>query len=79
MCCRWQATLWTAATRGSRKSGCVRSRRWLTYRLPSRTPPNHVVGDDDLEHVLSAGALVAALDSTFRIIEACLPQIDLWD
>ena len=29
-------------------------------------------GDDDLEHVLSADALVAALDSTFRIVDACL-------
>jgi uncharacterized damage-inducible protein DinB len=32
-------------------------------------------GDDDLEHVLDADALVAALDSTFRIIESCL---DTW-
>ena len=29
-------------------------------------------GDDDLEHVLSAAELVEALDSTFRIVEACL-------
>jgi len=29
-------------------------------------------GDDDLEHVLSAGQLVEALDSTFRIVEHCL-------
>src|SRR5262249_13650071 len=29
-------------------------------------------GDDDLEHVWSADRLVAALDSTFRIVEACL-------
>jgi hypothetical protein len=29
-------------------------------------------GDDDLEHVLSAEQLVAALDSTFRIVDACL-------
>ena len=29
-------------------------------------------GDDDLEHVLSAGQLVAALDSTFAIVERCL-------
>src|SRR5215218_1344905 len=29
-------------------------------------------GDDDLEHVLTASDLVEALDSTFRIIEACL-------
>lgn len=29
-------------------------------------------GDDDLEHVLSAEALVEALDSTFRLIERCL-------
>jgi hypothetical protein len=32
-------------------------------------------GDDDLEHVLTADALVAALDSTFRIVERCL---DTW-
>jgi uncharacterized damage-inducible protein DinB len=32
-------------------------------------------GDDDLEHVLSPGRLVEALDSTFRIVEACL---DSW-
>ena len=29
-------------------------------------------GDDDLEHVLGAEQLVAALDSTFRIVERCL-------
>ncbi len=29
-------------------------------------------GDDDLEHVLTADQLVEALDSTFRIVEACL-------
>ncbi|HEX7474002.1 MAG TPA: DinB family protein [Candidatus Limnocylindrales bacterium] len=31
-------------------------------------------GDDDLEHVFSADALVAALDSTFRIVEGCLDR-----
>jgi len=31
-------------------------------------------GDDDLEHVLSAAELVEALDSTFRIVEACLDR-----
>jgi hypothetical protein len=31
-------------------------------------------GDDDLEHVLSADALAAALDSTFRIVEQCLDR-----
>ena len=31
-------------------------------------------GDDDLEHVLSASDLVAALDSTFRIIEGALDR-----
>ena len=29
-------------------------------------------GDDDLEHVLDAEALVLALDATFRIVENCL-------
>lgn len=32
-------------------------------------------GDDDLDTVLSAGELVDALDSTFRIVERCL---DTW-
>ncbi|HET9520868.1 MAG TPA: DinB family protein [Candidatus Limnocylindrales bacterium] len=32
-------------------------------------------GDDDLEHVLGAEALVEALDSSFRIVESCL---DTW-
>ena len=31
-------------------------------------------GDDDLEHVLTADALVGALDSTFRIVESCLDR-----
>ena len=38
-------------------------------------------GDDDLEHVLSAAALVEALDSTFRIVESCLDRwtLDMLD
>jgi hypothetical protein len=38
-------------------------------------------GDDDLEHVLDAAALVAALDSTFRIVESCLDRwtLDMLD
>ncbi|MEO6579449.1 MAG: DinB family protein [Candidatus Limnocylindria bacterium] len=31
-------------------------------------------GDDDLEHVLAAGPLADALDSTFRIVERCLDR-----
>ena len=31
-------------------------------------------GDDDLEHVLDAEALVGALDSTFGIVESCLDR-----
>jgi uncharacterized damage-inducible protein DinB len=31
-------------------------------------------GDDDLEHVLNAADLADALDSTFRIVEACLDR-----
>lgn len=31
-------------------------------------------GDDDLEHVLGADQLAAALDSTFRIVEGCLDR-----
>ena len=31
-------------------------------------------GDDDLDHVLSAEQLVAALDSTFGIVEGCLDR-----
>jgi uncharacterized damage-inducible protein DinB len=34
-------------------------------------------GDDDLEHVLSAEQLAAALDSTFRIVDACLDRWSL--
>ena len=34
-------------------------------------------GDDDLEHVLDADALVEALDSTFRIVESCLDRWSL--
>jgi uncharacterized damage-inducible protein DinB len=38
-------------------------------------------GDDDLEHVLSADALVEALDSSFRIVEQCLDRwtLDMLD
>jgi hypothetical protein len=35
---------------------------------------NDCPGDDDLEHVLSAEDLAAALDSTFRIVEGCLDR-----
>ena len=31
-------------------------------------------GDDDLEHVLDAGQLAEALDSSFRIVEGCLDR-----
>ena len=31
-------------------------------------------GDDDLEHVLSADDLAAALDATFAIVDACLDR-----
>ena len=31
-------------------------------------------GDDDLEHVLGADALVEALDASFRIVERCLDR-----
>jgi uncharacterized damage-inducible protein DinB len=31
-------------------------------------------GDDDLEHVWSADALAAALDSTFEIVDGCLDR-----
>jgi hypothetical protein len=42
---------------------------------------NNCPGDDDLDHVLSAEALVAALDSTFRIVELCLDRwtLDMLD
>ena len=38
-------------------------------------------GDDDLEHVLGARALVQALNSTFRIVEDCLDRwtLDMLD
>jgi len=35
---------------------------------------NYCPGDDDLDHPLDAGALVEALDSSFRIIDACLDR-----
>ena len=35
---------------------------------------NNCPGDDDLENVLSAGQLVQALESTFRIVERCLDR-----
>ncbi|MEX0984916.1 MAG: DinB family protein [Actinomycetota bacterium] len=42
---------------------------------------NDCPGDDDLEHVLGAEQLVEALDSTFRIVEACLDRwtLDMLD
>ncbi len=48
---------------------------------PFTNAGNDCPGDDDLEHVLSAGQLVAALDSTFRIVEACLDRwtVDMLD
>ena len=41
---------------------------------PFTNAGNNCPGDDDLEHVLSSGQLVDALDSTFRIVERCLDQ-----
>ena len=41
---------------------------------PFTNAPNDCPGDDDLEQVLGADALVAALDSTFRIVERCLDR-----
>jgi hypothetical protein len=38
-------------------------------------PHNNCPGDDDLEHVLGPQELVAALDSTFRIVE---DRLDTW-
>jgi hypothetical protein len=35
---------------------------------------NDCPGDDDLEHVLGATELAEALESTFRIVEACLDR-----
>jgi hypothetical protein len=42
---------------------------------PFTNAANNCPGDDDLEHVLTADALAAALDSTFLIVERCL---DIW-
>jgi uncharacterized damage-inducible protein DinB len=38
-------------------------------------------GDDDLEHVIDAAALVEGLDATFRIVERCLDRwtLDMLD
>ena len=41
---------------------------------PFTNAGNDCPGDDDLEHVLGAGQLVTALDSTFRIVEGCLDR-----
>ena len=43
-------------------------------RTPFTNAAYNCPGDDDLEHVLDAGALVGALDSTFGIVEACLDR-----
>jgi hypothetical protein len=42
---------------------------------------NDCPGDDDLEHVLGPEALAGALDSTFRIVDACLDRwtLDMLD
>jgi uncharacterized damage-inducible protein DinB len=42
---------------------------------------NDCPGDDDLEHVLGADALIEALDATFRIVDECLDRwtLDLLD
>jgi uncharacterized damage-inducible protein DinB len=42
---------------------------------------NDCPGDDDLEHIWSADALAAALDSTFQIVEGCLDRwtLDMLD
>ena len=42
---------------------------------PFTNAANDCPGDDDLDHVLDAAALVEALDATFRIVEHCL---DSW-
>jgi uncharacterized damage-inducible protein DinB len=39
---------------------------------PFTNAANNCPGDDDLEHVLNAGQLVEALESSFRIVEHCL-------
>ena len=41
---------------------------------PFTNAGNNCPGDDDLEHVLGPDQLVEALDSTFRIVEACLDR-----
>ena len=48
---------------------------------PYTDAANDCPGDDDLEHVLDAAALVHALDSTFRIVERCLDRwtLDMLD
>lgn len=48
---------------------------------PFRDAGNNCPGDDDLEHVLNADALVHALDSSFLIVEGCLDRwtLDMLD
>lgn len=44
------------------------------HTTPFTDAARNCPGDDDLEHVLSANALVEALDSTFVIVESCLDR-----
>jgi hypothetical protein len=48
---------------------------------PFTNAAHNCPGDDDLEHVLGADALAAALDSSFRIVEGCLDRwtVDMLD
>jgi hypothetical protein len=41
---------------------------------PFTDAANDCPGDDDLDHPLDAGALVEALDASFRIVEDCLDR-----
>jgi hypothetical protein len=55
--------------------------RWPLWASGAETTPltnagYDCPGDDDLEHVLSGEALAEALDSTFRIIQGFLDQVD---
>jgi len=54
---------------------CDAAREPGAETTPFTDAGNNCPGDDDLEHVLGPKELVAALDSTFRIVEA---RLDTW-
>lgn len=70
---KWATVGHLACQAGS--SGCATSPASRARpRPPFTNAANDCPGDDDLDTVLDAPALVEALDSTFRIVESCLDR-----